>query len=114
MGEVRAKRVYDAPAAADGHRILVDRLWPRGVSEASAQLDEWLKDVAPSAELRTWFGHRPERFEEFAERYRAELDGSPDLELLRARCGEHPVVTLVYAAKDPVHNHVRVLLDLVE
>ncbi|HWU23124.1 MAG TPA: DUF488 family protein [Nocardioides sp.] len=113
MGQVRTKRAYDAPAAADGYRILVDRLWPRGVSEASAQLDEWLKDVAPSAHLRTWFGHRPERFEEFGERYRAELDGSPALDLLRSQCAEHPVVTLVYAAKDPVHNHAQVLLDLV-
>ena len=78
MGEhtVRVKRVYEAAAEDDGYRVLVDRLWPRGLSKVRAHLDEWLKDVAPSTELREWFGHKPERFAEFTQRYEAELDGS--------------------------------------
>ncbi|MGO1834474.1 probable uroporphyrin-III c-methyltransferase [Actinomycetales bacterium JB111] len=107
----RIKRVYEEAEASDGYRVLVDRLWPRGVSKERAEIDEWLKDVAPSPDLRTWFGHRPERFEEFAERYAAELDGSPALEHLRELVGEHDTVTLVIAAKDPEHNHGLVLLD---
>ena len=74
---LKLKRVYDPPAADDGCRVLVDRLWPRGVSKERAALDTWLKDVAPSPELRTWFGHKPERFEEFAARYQAELEQNP-------------------------------------
>lgn len=110
---LRTKRAYDDPAPSDGYRILVDRLWPRGVAKDDADIDEWLKEVGPSTELRKWFGHDPERFEEFAARYRAELDGSEALERLRARCREHPVVTLVYAAKDETHNNAVVLRDLV-
>jgi len=111
VGQVRIKRVYDDADPADGYRILVDRLWPRGVRKDAAVLDEWMKDVAPSPDLRTWFGHRPERFAEFVERYRAELAGSSALAVLRERCAEHGVVTLVHAAKDPEHNHVRVLAE---
>ena len=73
MSEIRIKRVYDAPAGDDGYRVLVDRLWPRGISKERAVLDDWWKDIAPSPELRKWFGHEPERFAEFAEKYRAEL-----------------------------------------
>ena len=112
MGQVRIKRVYDGADPADGYRILVDRLWPRGESKEAAHLDEWLKEVGPSTELRTWFGHQPERFEEFAKRYRAELDGSPALETLRGLCAEQPTVTLVYGAKDTEHNQAVVLRDL--
>ena len=107
----RIKRVYEKPGPDDGYRVLVDRLWPRGVSKEGAELDEWLKDVAPSPELRTWFGHRPERFAEFSERYAAELDGSPALAHLRGLVEDHDTVTLVLAAKDPEHNHGLVLLD---
>jgi uncharacterized protein YeaO (DUF488 family) len=107
----RIKRVYEEAEADDGYRVLVDRLWPRGVSKDRAEIDEWLKDVAPSPDLRTWFGHRPERFDEFAERYAAELDGAPALEHLRELVGAHDTVTLVIAAKDPEHNHALVLLD---
>jgi uncharacterized protein YeaO (DUF488 family) len=71
---VQIRRVYDDPTPKDGHRVLVDRLWPRGVAKAALALDEWAKEIAPSTELRKWYGHEPERFEEFAERYRAELD----------------------------------------
>ena len=77
MTEFRLKRIYAEAEPGDGYRVLVDRLWPRGVSKQKAQLDEWCKDVAPSPELRTWFGHQHERFTEFAERYRAELDAQP-------------------------------------
>ena len=109
---VEIRRVYDEAEDADGYRVLVDRLWPRGVAKADAHLDEWLKDVAPSPDLRTWFGHDPERFEEFATRYEAELDGSEALEHLRGLVDEHERVTLVFAAKDTEHSHARVLADL--
>lgn len=110
--KVRIKRVYDDPSADDGYRILVDRLWPRGLAKDAARVDEWLKDVGPSTELRKWFGHDPDRFAEFADRYRAELDSSDAFAQLRARCREHARVTLVYAAKDTEHNQAVVLRDL--
>lgn len=109
---VRIKRVYDDPAKADGHRVLVDRVWPRGLSKADAAVDEWLKEVGPSSDLRRWFGHDPARFEEFAERYRAELDGSDAFARLRAVRAEHRAVTLVYSARDTEHNQAVVLRDL--
>ena len=84
---IRVRRVYEEPEPDDGTRVLVDRLWPRGLSKAKAALDEWCKDVAPSAELRTWYGHDPARFEEFAGRYRLELDGGGQrIDGLRALC----------------------------
>lgn len=112
VAHVRVRRVYDAPATDDGYRILVDRLWPRGVAKDAATWNEWRRDVAPSTELRRWFGHDPARFAEFADRYRAELAASDGLDDLRARCRSLPVVTLLYAAKDPEHNNAVVLRDL--
>jgi DNA-3-methyladenine glycosylase len=109
---VRIKRVYDEPSADDGYRVLVDRVWPRGLSKDEASFDEWAKDVAPSTELRRWFGHDPAKFDEFVERYRAELSGSDKLAELRARCRQHPVVTLLYGAKDTEHNQAVVLREL--
>lgn len=109
---VRIKRVYEAQEPHDGYRILVDRVWPRGVSKQRAAVDEWLKDVAPSTGLRRWFGHEPDRFQEFASRYRAELQGSTALSELRRLCTEHASVTLVYSAKDTEHNQAVVLRDL--
>ncbi len=106
---LRLKRIYDDPADDDGYRILVDRVWPRGVSKDEARVDEWLKDVAPSTRLRKWFGHDPERFTEFDQRYRAELKGSSALAHLRERCSEQAVVTLLYGAKDTEHNQAVVL-----
>src|SRR5690606_20366402 len=105
---VKLKRAYDERGDDDGTRVLVDRVWPRGVTKERAAVDWWAKGLAPSEELRKWFGHDPRRFEEFAERYRAELDGNPDLERLRrlAREGE---VTLVFGAKDREHNQAVVL-----
>ncbi|MGZ4473665.1 MAG: DUF488 domain-containing protein [Nocardioidaceae bacterium] len=110
--DVRIKRVYDDPSGSDGYRVLVDRLWPRGISKDEAALDAWIKDVGPSTELRRWFGHDPSKFDEFADRYRAELKGSEALAQLRARRRENPVVTLLYSARDTEHNQAVVLRDL--
>lgn len=107
------KRIYESPRPADGTRILVDRLWPRGVKKADARLDAWLKDVAPSAELRLWFGHIPARFAEFRRRYKAELTGNPAVGELR-KLGTRKRVTLLYAAHDAEINHARVLLSILE
>ncbi|MFD0996489.1 uncharacterized protein YeaO (DUF488 family) [Pseudoclavibacter chungangensis] len=107
------KRAYADPAPADGFRVLVDRLWPRGLSKERADIDLRLPHVAPSPELRTWWGHDPDRFDEFAHRYRAELATNPALDELLAVVREHPVVTLVYAAHDPHVNHAVVLRDVV-
>jgi uncharacterized protein YeaO (DUF488 family) len=112
--QVRVRRVYDQPPPEDGVRILVDRLWPRGLRKDAAALDAWDKDVAPSPELRRWFGHAPQRFAEFAERYRAELDspaGREALTRLRERVGDGPV-TLLTATKDVRHSHADVLADV--
>lgn len=108
---VTIKRVYEKATKADGYRVLVDRIWPRGIAKADAAVDAWLKDVGPSTELRTWFGHEPSRFEAFAEKYRAELEANPAMDELRAAVAEHPVVTLVYSAKDEQHNQAVVLAD---
>ena len=105
------KRIYDEPAADDGARVLVDRLWPRGVSKEQAALDMWLKDAAPSPDLRVWFDHQSERFAEFSEKYREELAGNPAVGELRALAAQHSVVTLLYAAKDPAVNHAIVLQE---
>src|SRR5690606_14601505 len=108
---VGLKRAYEAPADSDGMRVLVDRLWPRGVSKAAARIDLWLKDVAPSTELRKWFGHDPEKWPEFQKRYRAELKGSAALAELR-RLARQGHVTLVYGAKDEARNDAVVLAKL--
>ena len=105
------KRVYDPPAKADGLRILVDRLWPRGVAKKDAALDQWMKEVAPSTGLRKWFGHDPERWDEFRRRYGEELEGNGTLvDQLRA-LARHGPVTLVYSAHDELHNDAVVLRD---
>jgi uncharacterized protein YeaO (DUF488 family) len=109
---VRLKRAYEPATADDGTRILVDRLWPRGVSKDKAALAQWMKEIAPSAELRNWFGHEPARWDEFRARYGAELRANAELlDELRslARAG---VVTLVYAAHDEAHNDAVVLRDM--
>ena len=113
MGQVGIKRVYEQAADEDGVRILVDRLWPRGVSKERAALTGWLKDVAPSPDLRRWWHHDPDRFEDFARRYRTELDGNPALEDLLGIVREHDRTTLVYAAKDPAVNHALILRDYI-
>jgi uncharacterized protein YeaO (DUF488 family) len=110
-GRIRLKRVYAPASEDDGLRVLVDRLWPRGLSRATAGIDEWLKDVAPSPELRRWWDHDPDRMSEFADRYTAELDANPAVQELEALLAEAPVVTLLYAAKDESVNHARVLRE---
>lgn len=109
MSSVRIKRVYEPPAPDDGYRVLVDRLWPRGVSRDAASLDLWLKGIAPTPALRNWWGHDPARREEFSVRYRAELDHNPAVTELQDVCSRHPLVTLLYGARDPEVNHARVL-----
>lgn len=110
--DVRIRRVYEDASADDGLRVLVDRLWPRGRSKQSAHIDVWLKDIAPSKDLRTWFGHIPERFDEFASRYRRELDADPEaVGRLRELIAGHSRVTLLYGAKDSEHNNAVVLRE---
>lgn len=111
---MKIKRAYAPVDNTDGYRILVDRLWPRGISKEKAQVDLWLRSVAPSNELRKWFGHAPERFTEFSERFQKELDESGGLDELRAILKEHPVVTLLFAAHDEEHNNAVVLRKLLE
>jgi uncharacterized protein YeaO (DUF488 family) len=109
---VKLKRAYDPAAASDGTRILVDRLWPRGVSKANAAIDQWDKSIAPSAMLRNWFGHDPARWQEFRRRYAKEINGHREqLAELRARA-KSGRITLVFAAHDQSHNHAIVLRDM--
>lgn len=111
--DIKLKRAYAAPAKSDCELILVDRLWPRGLSRDKAAIDHWLKEVAPSNELRQWFGHDPEKWPEFRKRYRAELKDNPALAELRdlSRKG---TVTLVYSAKDELHNQAVVLRQVLD
>ncbi len=115
-GELRVARIYDDPSAADGRRILVDRLWPRGVSKEKADLDDWCREVAPSDELRRWYGHDPERFEEFSKRYRAELREGERAEALAriAKEAEEGTVTLLTATKEPDLSQAAVLKRAIE
>lgn len=107
----RIKRVYELPDKHDGRRILVDRLWPRGLTKEKASIDLWLKDIAPSTELRKWFDHDPGRWEEFKERYLAELKGnSEQIQLLKQEL-DKGIVTLVYGAKDEEHNQAVVIQE---
>ncbi len=109
---LRLKRAYEPAAAEDGVRILVDRLWPRGLSKAKAALDDWMKDIAPTTELRQWFGHDPARWAEFQRRYRAELrEHAEQLDHIRA-LAKTQTITLVYGARDEVHNDAVVLRDV--
>lgn len=110
--DVRAKRIYDPAEKGDGHRVLIDHVWPRGVSKEKAKLDEWAKELAPSGELRKWFDHDPDRFGEFRRRYRRELQAQDErLEQLRRLARDKPV-TILYAARDQEHNNAVVLTEL--
>lgn len=114
MNTIFLKRIYEPYEEGDGCRILVDRLWPRGIAKADARLDLWLKDIAPSSELRKWFGHQPGRFAEFRQKYLEELSDDPEkiaafekiIELIHLQ-----PVTLLYAAKDAQHNHAKILYE---
>jgi uncharacterized protein YeaO (DUF488 family) len=111
---VKVKRVYEDPSEEDGFRVLVDRIWPRGLSKKVAAVDAWMWDIAPSAELRKWFGHDPEKWEQFCVRYASELDAKADkVALLEARIKAHRV-TLVYGAKDVEHNNAVALKRYLE
>lgn len=111
--DIQIKRIYDPAAPDDGHRVLIDHVWPRGVSRERARLDEWAKELAPSDELRRWFDHVPERFGEFRARYRAELaERAGELDALRARA-DRGRVTILYAARDREHNNAVVLAELI-
>ncbi|UDL91779.1 DUF488 domain-containing protein [Mesorhizobium sp. PAMC28654] len=105
------KRIYVPPASDDGQRVLVDRIWPRGVSKEDAALTLWLKEIAPSDELRKWFGHDPERWAEFRERYRVELDGNGEVVAELRNLLRHGKVTLLYGAHDEAHNNAAALAE---
>jgi uncharacterized protein YeaO (DUF488 family) len=109
---IKLKRAYDRPAAGDGTRILIDRLWPRGVKKADAAIDEWMKEIAPSSALRKWFGHTPERWPEFRRRYRSEIKEHPQQFCRLRELAEHGRITLVFSAHDAAHNNAVVLRDL--
>ncbi len=112
--EIRCKRIYDAAGETDGFRVLVDRLWPRGIRKEDAHVDLWCKGVAPSNELRKWFGHVPERFGQFAQLYEEELRANEELPELLKELRKHEVVTLLYSARDSDHNNAVVLAKVLE
>jgi DNA-3-methyladenine glycosylase len=112
---ITIKRIYDSPAADDGFRVLVDRLWPRGVSKENAHIDLWEKNIAPSNELRKWFNHEAEKWPEFHRRYTEELNAMPDeVRGFRELLKDHALVTLLYGAKDETHNQAVVLRDFLK
>lgn len=108
---IRIKRIYEEALDDDGYRVLVDRLWPRGVSKQRAHIDVWLKEVAPSPRLRTWFHHDPQLWEEFRQRYQTELKSNDTLSELQALIDAHDVVTLLYGARDEKQNQAIVLAE---
>ncbi|SQH19886.1 Uncharacterized conserved protein [Jonesia denitrificans] len=110
-GTYRLKRVYEAPDPNDGFRVLVDRLWPRGLSKSDAHIDMWPKDIAPSTQLRQWFHDEPQDFDEFAHRYRRELATNAAVHEVTAALRVYDTVTLLYAAKDTEHNHAVIVRD---
>jgi uncharacterized protein YeaO (DUF488 family) len=111
---IKLKRVYEKPSRTDGERILVDRLWPRGLTKERAAVDLWLKEVAPSTELRKWFGHDPEKWKEFQSRYRKELRANKEVIGRLKEKSEEGAVTLVYGARDEEHNEAIVLKKVIE
>jgi len=107
------KRVYETPSGEDGCRILIDRLWPRGLTKEKAQVDLWLKEISPSADLRKWFGHDPEKWPEFRKKYKAEINNNAEAsQVLKNEIKKNEKVTLVYSAKDEEHNDAVVLLEV--
>ncbi|MGN6567643.1 MAG: DUF488 domain-containing protein [Flavipsychrobacter sp.] len=111
---IKIKRIYEPHTRTDGYRILIDRLWPRGIKKEDAHLDKWLRDVAPSSSLRKWFNHDAAKWDNFVERYTAELHNSSALAELKDDIAQHKTVTLLYAAKDETHNNAVVLLTLLQ
>lgn len=111
---IKTKRVYEKSAKDDGTRVLVDRLWPRGISKKAATIDQWLREVAPSDELRKWFGHDPSKWEGFKRRYIQELEGKKDLKKKLQDISRIGTLTLVYSAKDEMHNQAIALKEFLE
>ena len=111
--QLELKRIYEPSADTDGVRVLVDRLWPRGLSKDEVHVDAWLKEIAPSPDLRRWFNHDPAKWAEFQKRYRSELENNPAVDELRKLLPSHGRLTLLYGAKDHEHNHALVLKDFV-
>ena len=114
MGSIRIKRIYEPVEAKDGSRILVDRLWPRGIKKENAHLDHWMKQVAPSTELRKWFAHEPAKWELFQKKYKEELEKTGALDELISYIKKYKKVSLLYAARDERHNHAIVLRELLQ
>ncbi|MBX2930339.1 MAG: DUF488 domain-containing protein [Chitinophagaceae bacterium] len=112
MNTISIKRIYEQPDKNDGYRILIDRLWPRGIKKETAAIDEWIKDIAPSDVLRKWFGHKPELFEEFKNRYKKELATQTSVLKRIQQIAKKQKITLLYAAKDTEHNNAVVLYDV--
>lgn len=113
---VRIKRIYDSPipSSEDGKRVLIDRLWPRGLRKDEVVVDEWMKEIAPSSQLRKWFGHDPAKWEEFKKRYRKELEGKKEFVEELRKDAKHGTLTILYSAKDTEHNNAVALKEFVE
>lgn len=114
MSNIKLKRAYEPAANNDGYRILVDRLWPRGVTKDKLKVDFWAKDIAPSTELRKWFGHDPQKWQEFSSAYLFELEKNPAVGRLFTEIKKHKTVTLIYAAKDTKHTHALILQQFLD
>ena len=112
--DIQIKRIYEGASKTDGFRVLVDRIWPRGISKENAKLDEWMREIAPSTELRKWFGHKEARFNEFSKKYSKELKQHPDLIAELKKKGKEKRLTLLYGAKDEKHNQAVVLKTFLE
>ena|SRR5690554_2990270 len=112
--DIQVKRIYESASKNDGYRVLVDRIWPRGISKENAKLDQWMKEIAPSTDLRKWFGHIPERFDDFSRKYEKEIKQHPELvdELLKIANTKR--LTLLYGAKDKTHNQAVVLKKILD
>ena len=111
---VRVKRVYDQPAKADGYRVLVDRVWPRGLKKSEARIDEWLREIAPSTALRKWFKHDPDKWKEFKKKYSAELDDHREQVEKLVREARKRTITLLFSARDTEHNNAVALKEYIE
>lgn len=112
--ELKLKRIYEASTPDDGYRVLVDRLWPRGIKKVITNVDLWVKDIAPSTELRKWFSHDINKWEEFRSRYKAELSSNPRFAEFKTQIANKPTVTLLFGAKDIAHNNAIVLKEVLE
>lgn len=113
MADIKIKRIYDEPSNTDGYRVLVDRVWPRGLTKEKADIDVWLKDVGPTTALRKWFNHEVDKWPQFVLKYKAELTANAALQTLKEICTKHKTVTLLFGAKDVEHNQAVVLQKII-